>query len=147
MSIQVETLETSFDLLAPRGEELVDVFYRRLFEAAPDVQPLFATTDMKRQRAMLLAALVLLRNSLRDLDALVPKLRAMGARHVAYGATAEMYPLVGEVLLAAMAEIAGDLWNGSIEAAWAEAYGIVADTMLEGAAQHVDPARSMASAA
>jgi hemoglobin-like flavoprotein len=133
MALDVNRLETSFDLLAPRGEELVELFYRNLFEAAPDVQPLFAKTDLKRQQAMLLAALVLLRNSLRDLDALVPKLRAMGARHVAYGATPEMYPLVGEVLLASMAELAGDAWNPGLAAAWSDAYGVVASAMLDGA--------------
>ena len=129
----MEQLETSFDVLAPRGEELVEVFYRNLFEAAPEVQPLFANTDMKRQRAMLLAALVLLRNSLRDLDALVPKLQAMGARHAGYGVTAEMYPLVGQALLASMAELAGDAWNTGLADAWTEAYGVVASAMLDGA--------------
>jgi hemoglobin-like flavoprotein len=97
------------------------------------VQPLFAGVDMKRQRAMLLAALVLLRNSLRDLDALVPKLRAMGARHVAYGATTDSYPLVGQVLLASMAELAGAAWTDDVAAAWTEAYGLVAGMMIEGA--------------
>jgi hemoglobin-like flavoprotein len=133
MTLDVKQLETSFDLLAPRGEELVEVFYRNLFETAPEVRPLFAKTDMKRQRAMLLAALVLLRNSLRDLDALVPKLQAMGARHAGYGVTPEMYPLVGQVLLASMAELAGDAWNTGLADAWAEAYGVVAAAMLDGA--------------
>ena len=133
--MQIETLESSFDLIAPQGEELVETFYEKLFERAPAVRPLFAGTDMKRQQAMLLAALVLLRNSLRDPEALVPKLRALGARHVGYGATAEMYPLVGEVLLASMAEIAGDAWTQEIEAAWAEAYDVVQSVMLEGAAE------------
>ncbi len=133
MALDVNKLETSFDLLAPRGEELVEVFYRNLFAAAPEVRPLFAKTDMKRQRAMLLAALVLLRNSLRDLDALVPKLHAMGARHAGYGVTPEMYPLVGQVLLASMAELAGDAWSADLADAWSDAYGVVASTMLDGA--------------
>lgn len=133
MALDVNRLETSFDLLAPRGEELVDVFYRRLFTAAPEVEPLFANTDMKRQRAMLLAALVLLRNSLRDLDGLLPKLHAMGARHAAYGVTPEMYPLVGQALLGAMAELAGDAWDSGLANAWTDAYGVVASAMLEGA--------------
>ena len=131
--MNVEVLETSFDLVAPRGEELVAVFYRRLFERAPGVRPLFAQTDMKRQRAMLLAALVLLRKSLRDLDAIAPKLRELGARHVDYGATAEAYPIVGEVLLASMAEVAGDAWRDEYTAEWAGAYAVVQSLMLEGA--------------
>jgi hemoglobin-like flavoprotein len=133
MSLDLEALETSFDVVAPRGDELMDEFYRGLFEAAPAVKPLFAGTDLKRQKTMLLGTLVLLRKSLRDLNAIVPKLRELGARHVAYGAQPEHYPVVGEVLIAAMAKVAGSAWRPEHERAWAEAFGVVAGAMLEGA--------------
>ena len=130
--MNLNALETSFDLVAPRGDDLMDEFYSRLFAAAPAVKPLFPA-DMKRQKVMLLGALVLLRKSLRDLDAIVPKLRELGARHVAYGAQPEHYPVVGTALIASMAAIAGDAWTVEYEAAWAEAFEIVAATMIEGA--------------
>jgi len=134
VSMNLDALETSFDLIAPRGDELMDIFYSRLFAAAPSVEPLFAHVDLRRQKGMLLAALVLLRKSLRDLDAIVPKLRELGARHVAYGAVPEHYPVVGAVLLTSMAEVAGPAWTQEYEDAWSEAYGIVAGVMVEGAA-------------
>jgi hemoglobin-like flavoprotein len=134
MSLDLESLETSFDLLAPRGDELMNEFYARLFEAAPAVRPLFPD-DLKRQKTMLLGALVLLRKSLRDLDAIAPKLRELGARHVAYGAAPEHYPVVGSVLLASMAEIAGPAWTPEYERAWTAAFGVVAGAMIEGAEQ------------
>jgi hemoglobin-like flavoprotein len=134
MALDLTALETSFDVVAPRGDELVDVFYARLFAAAPAVRPLFAGTDLSRQKTMLLGALVLLRMSLRDLDAIVPTLRDLGARHVAYGAEPAHYPVVGAVLIASMAEIAGDAWRPEYERAWTEAYAVVAGAMLEGAA-------------
>src|SRR3954452_9262607 len=99
MNLDLDTLETTFDLVTPRGDELMDVFYARLFAAAPAVRPLFAATDVRRQKAMLLGALVLVRNSLRDMDALVAPLRERGARHVAYGARPEHYIVVGEALI------------------------------------------------
>ena len=133
MNLNLEALETSFDLIAPRGDDLVDVFYARLFTAAPAVKPLFAATDLQRQKTMLLGTLVLLRKSLRDLDAIVPKLRDLGARHVAYGAQPGHYPVVGEVLIASMAEIAGAAWTSEYERAWTAAFGIVAGAMIEGA--------------
>ena len=133
MNLNLEALETSFDLVAPRGDELMDVFYGRLFAAAPAVKPLFAATDLKKQKTMLLGTLVLLRKSLRDLEAIVPKLHELGARHVAYGAEPEHYPVVGEVLLASLAEIAGPAWTDEYEQAWGEALTIVAGAMLEGA--------------
>jgi hemoglobin-like flavoprotein len=106
-----------------------------LFETAPAVQPLFEHTDLKKQKAMLLATLVLLRKSLRDLEAIAPKLRQLGARHVAYGALPEHYPIVADVMLASMAEIAGDAWTPDVETAWAGALGLVATAMLEGVAE------------
>jgi hemoglobin-like flavoprotein len=133
MSLDLHALETSFDLVAPQGDALMDQFYTRLFAAAPAVRPLFAGTDLRRQKAMLLSALVLLRKSLRDLDAIVPTLRQLGARHVAYGAEAAHYPVVGEVLIASMAQIAGDAWTIEYELAWDEALAVVAGVMLDGA--------------
>jgi methyl-accepting chemotaxis protein len=133
MSLDLESLETSFDLLAPRGEELMDEFYARLFAAAPAVRPLFPA-DMRGQKTMLLGALVLLRKSLRDLDAIAPKLRELGARHVAYGAMPEHYPVVGATLIAAMASLAGEVWTPTYERAWTDAFEVVATVMLEGAA-------------
>ena len=133
MPLDIDALETSFDLIAPRGDELTDIFYTRLFAAAPSVEPLFAGTDLRRQKAMLLATLVLLRKSLRDLGAIVPKLHELGARHLAYGAAPEHYPVVGEALIASMAEVAGDAWRVEYAQAWATAFAVVAGAMLEGA--------------
>jgi hemoglobin-like flavoprotein len=138
MSLDLDALETSFDLIAPRGDELMDVFYARLFDAAPAVQPLFAGTDLRRQKAMLLSALVLVRKSLRDLDAILPTLHALGARHVRYGARPEHYPVVATVLIASMAEVAGPAWRRRYEHAWAAALGVVAGAMLDGAAAELD---------
>jgi nitric oxide dioxygenase len=82
---------------------------------------------------MLLAALVLLRNSLHDLESVTPKLRDLGARHVRYGALPEHYPIVGEVLIASMAEIGGEAWTFEYEQAWTEAFAVVSGAMLDGA--------------
>ena len=132
MSLDLEALETSFDLVAPRGDLLMDTFYSRLFAAAPSVRQLFPA-DLHAQKTMLLGTLVLLRKSLRDLEAIVPKLRDLGARHVAYGAVPDHYPVVGSVLIAAMAEVAGDDWRSEYEAAWGSAFELVAGAMQEGA--------------
>jgi hemoglobin-like flavoprotein len=82
---------------------------------------------------MLLGTLVLLRRSLRDLDPIVPKRRELVARHVAYGARPDHYALVGQVLIASMAEVTGKAWRPDYERAWAAAFDIVAGAMLDGA--------------
>lgn len=133
MDLNVPALEASFDLVAPHGEQLMDEFYARLFETAPAVVPLFAAAELQRQKAKLLRTLVLVRNSLRDLGAIVPTLRKLGARHVAYGAQPEHYAVVGETLIAAMASVAGPAWLPEHESAWRGALTVVAEAMLEGA--------------
>ena len=85
MSLDLEALETSFDVVA-RGDELMDEFYKRPFEAAPAVMPLFAGTDLKRQKPCP-RDFVLLRKSLRARRDR-PKLRELGARHARGGARA-----------------------------------------------------------
>jgi hemoglobin-like flavoprotein len=134
MSLNLDALETSFDLVAPRGDELMDDFYSRLFAAAPAVRELFPA-DLKRQKTMLLATLVLLRKSLRNLDTITPTLRRLGACHVAYGARPEHYPLVGSTLIASMAALAGRDWKPEYEQAWSAAFEIVAAAMLAGASE------------
>ena len=43
-----------------RGDELMDVFYARLFAAAPAVRPVFDGADLDRQKTTLLSTLVFL---------------------------------------------------------------------------------------
>jgi hemoglobin-like flavoprotein len=134
MSLDVETLETSFDLVAPRGDELMDEFFARVFATAPSVGPLFPA-DLRRPKTMVLAVLVLLRKSLRNLDDLAPTLRKLGVCNVVHGARPEHYPVVGTTLIASMASIAGDQWKPEYERAWSAALEVVAGVMLEGAEQ------------
>jgi hemoglobin-like flavoprotein len=132
--MDLDALETSFDLVAPHGDELVDDFYARLFATAPDVEPLFAGADMREPKLTLPGTLVLLRKSLRDLGAVVPKLRDLGGRHVAWGAQPEHYAVVKDVLIASMASVAGAAWAPEHSRAWSDALDVVAGVMLEGAA-------------
>ena len=123
VSLAVSVLEESFDLFAPRGQELVDRTYERALAAAPAILPHFAATDVRRQRQTVLATLVLLRTSPRDLDGVISALRALGARP-------EDHLLVGAALLDAMAEIGGSAWRPEYARAWADAYRVLRDAML-----------------
>jgi methyl-accepting chemotaxis protein len=138
MPLDVEILEESFDLVAPQGDELMRKFYDRLFEIAPGVKPLFENVDMDRQRQALLNMLIVLRESLRDLEDIVPDLEELGERHAGYGAKPEHYPFVGQALIGAMTDVAGDSWKPEYTAAWQEAYGVVQNVMLSGAAAEVE---------
>ncbi|MEM1368336.1 MAG: globin family protein [Cyanobacteria bacterium P01_H01_bin.15] len=132
-SLQVELLEQSFGVVKPRAEEFAASFYDNLFTMYPDAKPLFATTDIKEQQKKLLASLVLVVNNLRNPDALGEPLRGLGARHVKYGALPEHYPLVGNALLTTFEQFLGEAWTAETKTAWADAYGIITEIMLDGA--------------
>ena len=142
-ALDVEALETSFALLAPRAEELVGRFYDSLFERHPAVQPMFANSDMPAQKRKLLAALKLVVASLRKPEALGPTLAKLGARHEQLGATAEHYGAVAETLLGVMSEMAGDAWTPRVAAAWSGALAAVAQGMLQGYSREM-PASAVA---
>ncbi|MBX7080978.1 MAG: hypothetical protein K1X88_17395, partial [Nannocystaceae bacterium] len=116
---QLRIIESTFAKLAPHADALVTRFYQRLFEAHPEVEPLFEGRDMKQQGRHLVAALQLVVANLRKPEQLVPRLRAMGERHVAYGAMPEHYGVVAETLLSTMAELAGKAWTPTVHKAWA----------------------------
>ncbi|MBX3340433.1 MAG: PAS domain S-box protein [Nitrospira sp.] len=133
MGLQVELLESSFKLVAPKGEELVTRFYERLFKKYPAVKPLFKHTTIKEQKKKLLASLVLVIQNLRRPEKLTPVLQDMGARHVGYGAKPAHYDAVGENLLAVLGEVAGPAWTPQVKQAWTEAYAAIKTIMLTGA--------------
>ncbi len=127
----IQRLEKSFQLLAPRGPELVDRFYAHLFSKNPGVREMFPA-DMAGQKKKLLASLVLVIQNLRKAEMLRPALIDMGRRHVGYGTEPEHYPIVRDTLLCVMSEMAGDLWNEQLTEDWKNALNFVAAVMIEG---------------
>ena len=133
MALQIELLESSFQTLAPQGEEFVAAFYERLFTQFPQTRAFFTSTDMKEQKKKLLGALALVIQNLRKPEVLTSALKGLGQRHVAYGVRPEHYPIVGAVLLETFADVLGDRWTPAYHDAWADAYEAICAIMLEGA--------------
>lgn len=125
-------LQSSFEMLAPMGAELVERFYDELFRRHPAVIPLFANTDAHEQRRKLLSALTLTVNSLSRPEALAPLLRELGARHHGYGALPQHYDAVISTLLHVMQGMAGSDWTDELEEAWRTALDLVKETMISG---------------
>ncbi len=124
-------LENSFNLLAPRAEELVDRFYASLFSKNPGVREMFPS-DMAKQKQKLIASLVLVIQNLRTTEKLAEPLRKMGGRHVGYGTKPEHYPIVRDTLVGVMSDMAGEQWNDQLTADWNGALDFVSSVMLEG---------------
>ncbi|MGB3203842.1 MAG: pentapeptide repeat-containing protein [Crinalium sp.] len=139
MSLNVELLEQSFEKIKPRADEFAASFYENLFRLYPEVQPLFANTEMAKQQKKLLNALVLVVENLRSPSALEPVLKILGERHIAYGAIANSYPAVGEALITTFEQYLQQDWTTEVKQAWIDAYGAITDLMLKGAGVEITP--------
>ncbi len=132
MGLNVQALRSSFDLVAPRADELAERFYDRLFDDYPELEPLFVGTNFDEQRQKLIQSIALIVKSLEDPEALTRYLHQLGVGHDEKGVTENDYEPVANSLLATLAEIADEHWNQELEDAWTEALETVASIMLEG---------------
>ena len=133
MALNAEVLNESLQLVLERRPDFAPLFYEKLFSRYPESRPLFSDTNFDEQQKMLQEAIISVVDNANDAGWLKDNLTAMGRRHVHYGVTEEMYPWVGECLLATLAEIAGDDWSDEIENAWKDAYNAIVGIMLTGA--------------
>lgn len=128
----IKVLEVSFGLIQPQATEFASKFYKNLFTDYPQLQPLFAYTQIEVQEKKLITALVLVINNLRKLTYLKNLLKDLGARHVRYGTIREHYPMVGTTLLKTLESFLGKEWTPEVKRVWKNGYEAIANLMLEG---------------
>lgn len=128
-------LYESITWAAERAPVVTLRFYEILFARYPQVQPLFSRNARDAQAKMLQDAVLLALEHLDDPAWLTDTLGAVGAKHVSYGVTDEMYPWVGECLVATLAEHCGDKWTQAHEDAWVRTWGAIQSLALAGAAR------------
>jgi nitric oxide dioxygenase len=136
MPLNVSVLEQSFNLVEPKAKEFADSFYDTLFTDCPESRPLFANTDMEKQKQKLIMSLVYVVTNLRYPEILKQTLKDLGAKHVTHGAVREQYPIVGDALLKTLKSYLGTSWTGEVEQAWNDAYQEIAALMIEGAQEY-----------
>lgn len=124
----LDLVRASAAKLAPHLDDLVDVFYRRLFTDSPELRPMF-TGDLAAQRAKLANMLAFVLGKLDRIDDLQRPLQNLGCRHDDYGVRAHHYAPVGAALLAAIAEVGGPVATPEVLSAWSRLYGVLAETM------------------
>lgn len=131
---QIALVRASFAAATAQPGALTGAFYRRLFEAAPELRALFGA-DPDAQERKLAAELRAIVDLLDHVGELVPRTRALGSRHVEYGARAWHYDVVGEALLNALADVLGTGLSPEVAGAWRYAYNLVAEAMQQGCAR------------
>lgn len=127
----VRMLESSFNALAPKADELATVFYDRLFSLHPGVRSMFPT-DMAAQKMKLMDSIAMVIKGLRDPSSFRSKLHELGQKHADVGTKTEHYPLVWDAMLWSMAKVAGPAWTPTLETEWRRALQLISAMMLDG---------------
>ncbi len=127
---QIALLKTSFAKVEPIAEQAAALFYKRLFDIAPSVKPLFKN-DINKQGQMLMSTIGMVIKNIENPEKIVPVVRGLGQRHNAYGTKPEHYPIVGETLLWTLEQGLGTAFTPDHKTAWAGAYALLAGIMIE----------------
>jgi len=131
---EIKLIQESFKKVAPIAETAAELFYGRLFELDPSLKSLFKG-DMKEQGAKLMATLTVVVNGIGDLNSLVPAVQDLGRRHAGYGVKDAHYATVGEALIWTLGQGLGADFTEDVSEAWIAAYGVLASTMKDAAAE------------
>jgi hemoglobin-like flavoprotein len=138
-----EEIKATWRLVEPIGDTVADLFYRRLFELAPNYQSLFKS-DLTAQKRKLMAMLAFIVKSLGWVDAawrdevnpesdLFLIVLALGRRHrELYAIPDEAYVTVRDTLLWTLDYGLGEAFTPEARTAWQRVYDLVATTMKLG---------------
>ncbi|MGP1347870.1 MAG: globin domain-containing protein [Phycisphaerales bacterium] len=122
-------LRRSFAIVQGEGVRLGELFYQRLFEAAPQVRSMFRS-DISAQSAKLIAALEAVVSNLERPEENAAMIAELGRRHAGYGARPEHYVLVTELLVASMEELLGPRIDAQTLDEWRLVLRLVSEQMI-----------------
>lgn len=124
-------IRKSFSRIEGMGTVPALIFYRRLFEMAPELRSLFKS-DIEAQASRLLEMLALLISHLENGTLLAMELQQLGQRHTGYGVKPEHFEIVGRALIQMLRETVGGEFTAEVEEAWIDLYRAVAESMIAG---------------
>ena len=117
---QIDLVQQTFAEIKPIAPAAAELFYSRLFMLDPSLRKMFKG-DMAKQGQMLMSVLGTSVHGLRNLEALAPVVRHLGARHVGYGVKDEHYATVGSALLWTLQIGLKEKFTNEVRDAWTAA--------------------------
>ncbi len=127
-----QIIKETVPVLEEHGTDITTVFYKRMFEAHPELLNIFNKTNQKvgdQPKALAMTVLAAARH-IEDIETIVPAVMGIAHKHRALDVRPEHYPIVGKYLLEAIGEVLGDAATPEIIDAWGEYYGKIADVFI-----------------
>jgi hemoglobin-like flavoprotein len=129
---EIALVRSSWAKVSETADETGALFYKRLFQANPELRPLFKG-EMDEQGHKLMRMIDRAVGALDDLEPLDRVIRMMGARHSGYGVCDDDYIKFGAALMWTLERDLGDDFTPATRAAWASVFRDLAGLMQEGA--------------
>lgn len=128
----IDVIKSTIPLLEEHGDAITQTFYKRMFERNPQLKNIFNMTNQATgdQPRSLRESVVAYAANIDNLAALVPAVKRIAHKHTSLGVQANMYPIVGENLLAAIQDVLSLPDEHAALTAWGEAYGALADILI-----------------
>ncbi len=124
-----EIVKATAPTLQEYGVEITTRMYDRMAEEQPDLKALFANTK-NGQAERLAGAVLAYAQNIDEIEKLAPTIAVISKKHVDAKVLPEHYPIVGQLLLAAMKDVLGNAVTDEINDAWSEAYTFLADVFI-----------------
>ena len=128
-------VQLSWRKVQPIKDTVAEAFYLKLFNMDSSMRTLFGD-DMEQQGSKLMQMVAAAVRGLDRLDALLPVVRDLGMRHIAYGVEDEHYATVGTAWLWVLEQALGEEFTPEVKSAWIKTYGVLSQTMREAALEH-----------
>ena len=132
----IEIVKATAPAVKEHGPEITQRMYEIAFQARPDLRRFFANTWMvnpeegRKQAQRLAGAVYAYASHIDELEKLAGPVEHIAQVHVKARIVPEMYPAIGECLLAAMKDVLGNAATPEVLKAWEEAYGALADIFI-----------------
>jgi nitric oxide dioxygenase len=125
-----ELIRITFARIEPMADFVAKTFYRRLFDTAPDIRFLFDPYTMDTQRRKFMQTLEVAVDAVNDLEEILPRLHALGKRHISYGVREEHYGIVGSALIWTLRRTLVEAFPPHVESAWTKLYVTLAEAAM-----------------
>src|SRR5512139_1424773 len=135
--MDTDRLKSTWHAVTLHGDDVALYFYSHLFVTHPELRDMFPLA-MDAQRDRLVGALGRVVSNVDELGEVLPYVEQLGRDHRRFAVIAEHYDAVGASLLWTLKHFLGEEWTADVARDWADAYGVVAATMVAAAEESED---------
>lgn len=129
---QSKLIQGTLPALREHGEQIASIFYATMLYEHPELKNYFNTANQAngRQPRALTSIIIAFAANISHTSELVPKLERVCHKHCSLGIQPDQYAIVGEYLIQAFAQVLGDAMTPDVQAAWTDAYCVLARMMM-----------------